>query len=236
MQTELHQQSYKQGGSTMGISGVNAKNMVYANQELAAPNTTGSATETETEKKDPAASEGAVYDKTPAENEQKPTYKVNKMSAEDRAALVKKLKSEQENRQNQLLDIVNKMISKQATTYKQADDNFWKLFTQKSIQIDPEYKDFADVQAKAKADIAEDGYYGVNNTAQRIFDFASALAGDDVDKMKEMQEAFTKGFKQAEKLWGEGKLPKISYDTQDAVNKMFDDYYKSKETITEESV
>ncbi len=37
-------------------------------------------------------------------------------------------------------------------------------------------------------------YYGVKQTSQRLFDFAAALAGDDVDKMKEMQKAMEKGF------------------------------------------
>ena len=60
-----------------------------------------------------------------------------------------------------------------------------------------------------------------------MFDFASALAGDDVEKMKEMQEAMQKGFKQATKAWGE-ELPSICKDTIDAANKLFEDYYKSK--------
>jgi hypothetical protein len=61
-----------------------------------------------------------------------------------------------------------------------------------------------------------------------LFDFASALAGDDVDKMKEMQAAMEKGYKMATKAWGR-ELPGISKDTLDAANKLFDDYYKSKE-------
>ena len=63
---------------------------------------------------------------------------------------------------------------------------------------------------------------------QRLFDFASALAGDDVDKMKQMQKAMEKGFKLATKAWGRD-LPSICNDTLDAANKLFEDYYKSKE-------
>ena len=61
-----------------------------------------------------------------------------------------------------------------------------------------------------------------------MFDFAGALAGDDVDKMKDMQKAMEKGFKLATKAWGR-ELPKISQDTLDAANKLFEDYYRSKE-------
>ena len=68
----------------------------------------------------------------------------------------------------------------------------------------------------------------MKQTSQRLFDFASALAGDDVDKMKEMQKAMEKGYKLATGAWGR-ELPSISKDTIDAANKMFEDYYASKE-------
>jgi hypothetical protein len=84
----------------------------------------------------------------------------------------------------------------------------------------------ADIE-QAKKDIAEDGYWGVKQTSQRLFDFASALAGDDPEKMKEMQAAMEKGFKEATGAWGD-ELPEICKDTLDAANKMFDDYYASK--------
>ena len=60
-----------------------------------------------------------------------------------------------------------------------------------------------------------------------MFDFASALAGDDVEKMKEMQAAMEKGYKEAAKAWG-GELPGICGETMSAANKLFDDYYASK--------
>jgi hypothetical protein len=53
------------------------------------------------------------------------------------------------------------------------------------------------------------------------------LAGDDVDKMKEMQAAIEKGYKLATKSWG-SDLPDISKNTLDATNKLFENYYASK--------
>ena len=79
----------------------------------------------------------------------------------------------------------------------------------------------AATKAQAQADIAEDGYWGVEQTSSRIVDFAVALTGGDPDKVEEMREAFKKGFKQAEKTWG-GELPEISQKTYDAVMKKFD--------------
>lgn len=161
---------------------------------------------------------GAVYEASKGE-EKKATYSVNKMSKEERSALVSKLQADAENRQSQLVSMVQKMMSQQANAYGQAND-IWRFLASGKAKVDPA------TRAQAQADIAEDGYYGVKQTASRLFDFASALAGDDVEKMKEMQAAIEKGFKKAEKTWG-GKLPGISYDTKEAVNKMFDDYYSA---------
>ena len=159
---------------------------------------------------------GAVYEASEGA-EKKATYSVNKMSAEERAALVDQLKADAEARQNQLISLVQQMMNQQTNAYGQAN-NIWDFLASGNYTVDPA------TQAQAQADIAEDGYYGVKQTSERIFDFACALAGDDVDKMKEMQAAFEKGFKQAEETWG-GKLPDISYETQDAVNKKFEEYY-----------
>ena len=71
--------------------------------------------------------------------------------------------------------------------------------------------------------------WGVKQTSQRLFDFACALAGDDVEKMKEMQKAMEKGFKLATQAWGK-ELPSICSDTINAANNLFEDYYRSKET------
>lgn len=166
---------------------------------------------------------GVVYEKS--EDTKKATYSVNKMSEEDRASLVKQLKADQANRQQQLIDIVGKMMTGQATAFAQATgdtDSIWKFLASGEYTVDAETK------AQAQKDIAEDGYYGVKQTSQRLFDFASALAGDDVEKMKKMQDAMLKGFEQATKAWGKD-LPDISKQTLDAANQLFEDYYTSKQ-------
>lgn len=160
--------------------------------------------------------ESAVYEKG-EQHAKNSVYSISKMNAEDRANLVEKLKAENEARVKQLYDIVNQMLSKQAGVTKLAD-----LFSPDNLLNVSE----ADI-LQAKEDISEDGYWGVKQTSQRLFDFACALAGDDVDKMKEMQEAMLKGYKQAEKTWG-GELPSLCSETLDAANKLFDDYYASK--------
>lgn len=195
---------------------------IYSTYNTTATDTTK---EKEIEKKDvvEAKDTAAVYEKT-SDKQDKGAYSINRMSQEERTALVNKLKEDQASRQKQLTDLVMQMMSKQAGTFSVAsndEDGIWKFLASGKYEVDEETK------AQAQKDIAEDGYYGVKQTSERLFDFASALAGDDVDKMKKMQEAMLKGFEAATKAWGK-ELPQISKDTLEAANKLFDNYYASK--------
>lgn len=152
--------------------------------------------------------------------------KASKMSASDRAALVSQLKADAQSRTEQMTSIVTKMLQKQGVTIGKADD-MWKVLAGGNFNVD------AATKAQAQADIAEDGYWGVSQTSQRIFDFAMALSGGDKDTMEKMRSAFEKGFKQATATWGK-ELPSISRDTYSAVEKLFDDYASSFESDTQE--
>jgi len=168
-----------------------------------------------------ASQSGVVYEKS--QDAKKATYSVNKMSSSERAALVQQLKADQQSRQESMVKLVQKMMKGQAKSYSMAsgDDSIWKFLASGNFTVD------AATKAQAQQDISEDGYWGVKQTSQRLFDFASALAGDDVEKMKKMQAAMEKGFKLATKSWGKD-LPGISKDTMTAANKLFDEYYQSK--------
>ena len=80
----------------------------------------------------------------------------------------------------------------------------------------------------AKA-VGEGGEYSVDAVAGRIFDMAKAIAGNDPEKLKAMQDAVEEGFKQAGLAWketmGTDKMPQITQDTKDEINKRFDDFY-----------
>lgn len=71
-------------------------------------------------------------------------------------------------------------------------------------------------QLEAQAAIAEDGEWGVEQTANRILDFAKALSGGDSSKIGLLRNAFQQGYDAAEKIWG-GALPDISRQTYDKV-------------------
>ena len=198
----------------MSVNGVSSATNAYAAYSSTATKSASKTADAAATKQ--TADTGVVYEKS----------SVGKMSDSERAALVQKLKADVANRTSQLTDLVHQMISKQGNAYGQAND-IWKFLASGDFTVD------AQTKAQAQADIAEDGYWGVNQTSDRIFDFAMALAGDDEEKMQEMKEAFEKGFKLAEKKWG-GELPEISQQTFDAVNKKFDDYFASKKEAVAE--
>ena len=140
--------------------------------------------------------------------------------------LVNKLKADAENRASQLRSLVEQMMGKQANTYGNAND-IWSFLRSGNFTVDPATK------AQAQADIAEDGYWGVNQTSDRIIQFANALTGGDPDKIESMREAFKKGYAQAEKTWG-GSLPEISQKTYDADMEKFDKLAADAGLTTEE--
>ena len=96
------------------------------------------------------SNEGATYEK--GSNTKSATYSINKMSKEERAALVNQLKADSEQRQSQFLDIVRKTISGQADAFGKANNNsIWRTLASGNFTVD------AATKAQAQKDIGEDG-------------------------------------------------------------------------------
>jgi hypothetical protein len=161
-----------------------------------------------TTSRDTAAKDtGVIYEKST-------DTKTSGVTKKTDTALVAKLKADAEERTSQLRSLVEKMMTKQSIAIGTADD-MWKFLAKGDFTVDAETK------AQAEADIAEDGYWGVEQTSERILDFAKALSGNDPDKADLLLDAFKKGFKEATKTWGD-ELPDISKRTYDAVLEKFD--------------
>ena len=199
---------------------MNAINKVNSPTSTVATATAKKAAEETQEVKSNKAEElGVVYEKSSDSD------KVT--STKDNKAIIAKLKADAEARTSQLRSIVEQLITKQGTAFgKASDDDMWKFLAKGEFTVS------ADVKAQAEADIAEDGYWGVEQTSDRILDFAKALAGNDPDKAEEMLEAFKEGFKQATKAWGD-ELPEISQKTYDAVLEKFDAWANENKPKTE---
>lgn len=78
-------------------------------------------------------------------------------------------------------------------------------------------------QEDAAGLVAKDGYFGVDQTSDRIVDFATTLAGNDTSRLDAIREGIQKGFDEALAAFG-GTLPDISYETLDAVMNKLDDW------------
>lgn len=81
----------------------------------------------------------------------------------------------------------------------------------------------------AKA-VGEGGQWSVDAVSERLFNLATAIAGDDPEKLEEMRAAVEEGFKQAGATWtnatGLSSMPEITDKTHTAVMKLFDDRMK----------
>ncbi len=158
------------------------------------------------------SSEAAVYEKSTSSDSVNST---SKSSATDRSAIVKQLQADLEKQTQNLYNIVLKTIQGQGNTFAIASqDDMWSLLASGNFTAD------ADTIAQAQADIADDGYWGVDQTSSRIVDFAIALSGGDTDKADDMISAFKKGYEEATSTWGKS-LPDISSKTYDAVMEKF---------------
>lgn len=76
-------------------------------------------------------------------------------------------------------------------------------------------------QEKAAELVSEDGYFGVEQTADRIVDFAIGIAGGDPARLDAIKAGVEQGFNEALEAFG-GWLPDISYKTYDTVMEKLD--------------
>ncbi|SDM74612.1 hypothetical protein SAMN05660860_03105 [Geoalkalibacter ferrihydriticus] len=109
-----------------------------------------------------------------------------------------------------LRDLVAKTLTEQGATF--------------SLSINGEQKGIEDLSLEeAQALVADDGYFGVDQTSQRIVDFAIGLAGNDPSKLDEILAGVERGFQEAAQAFG-GSLPDISYKTYDAIREKLDQW------------
>lgn len=138
-------------------------------------------------------------------------------------ATIERMKAEADQKTAQLRSLVEKMMTKQGQKMNEATDIF-QLLREGKIEVDPT------VAAKAKADVAEDGYWGVEQTSDRLVSFAKALAGNDPSKADELMGAIEEGYKQATKAWGD-ELPEICKNTLDKTREKMNAWKNETATV-----
>lgn len=192
----------------MSISSINGVNGYTAVKTAETEKASKAAETTEKQVRD----DGVVYEKS---NE---TKKDSANQIYNKDNVIAKLKADQQSRLDSMNSLVQKLLGKQAEKFDLANgSNLAETFRQVAGKVDQRTID------EAKASVAEDGYWGVNQTSDRLVSMAIALAGGDTDKADTMMAAIEKGYKQATKAWGED-LPQICQDTMDATRQKMDDW------------
>ena len=206
---------------------------IMNNVATASVNTVSKATEkTNEEVKSTATEKNTGFDETAVvyekSNNTEKTTTTNKNAGIDREAIIAQMKADTEARMNQLTSIVQEMMTGQGKAFSLAtgNDDIWKFLAS------GEYTVTEAAKLQAQEDISEDGYWGVEQTSERILDFAKALSGGDVSKADELLDAFKKGYEQATAAWGKD-LPDISKETYKAVEEKFEAWKKESEQVTE---
>jgi hypothetical protein len=89
-------------------------------------------------------------------------------------------------------------------------------------QIGYEGRPIAQLSREQAAElVSEDGFFGIDKTAQRIADFVINGAGGNEELFRAGRDGVLRGFEEAEALWG-GKLPDISYTTIEKAVELID--------------
>ena len=200
----------------MTMNAINSVNSTTNSYQTSTASKTASTSTDKTTTSDKAET-AVVYEKSSQTDKDTVTKKTD-------YAMVAKLKADAEQRTSQLRSLVEKMMTKQGTAIANAD-SMWSFLADGNFTVDEE------TQKQAQADIAEDGYWGVEQTSDRILDFAKALSGNDPEKADLLIDAFKKGFEDATKSWGKD-LPDISQRTYDAVLEKFDKWKNGSTTET----
>ena len=164
----------------------------------------------DTEKKNKETIDNTVAESVAAAYEKSDAAEKKQVAKYD-AATIEKMKAEAELKTAQLRSLVEKMLLKQGQKFTTLADAF-DMIKEGTIEVDDE------TAAEAAKEVADDGYWGVEQTSERMFSFAKALAGNDPTKADSMLEALQKGYDEAAKQWG-GELPEICQKTLEVTKK-----------------
>jgi len=151
-------------------------------------------------------------------SEKKATYSNPRVVKPD-IKKIEQLKKEADDALRPLRQMVEELLKKQGMSYKVAN---LKPYEGKMVEIDDE------TRAEAQRLISDDGEYGIENTANRLFEFAKAVSGNDKTKINELKSAIEQGYKAAEEAFG-GELPEICKKTLERTMEKFDQWAASEE-------
>ncbi len=183
----------------MSVNGISNINQTYENKNVAKTKTEHTSQDEQVKTSENSAA--AVYEKSEQTTDNKKIYTRDQVT-------IDRLKADADRRTQSLRDLVQKLMLKQGETFNEATD-IYGLLREGKLQVDEE------TRLQAQKDIAEDGFWGVEQTSDRLVEFAKAVSGGDQSKANVLIDAVKKGLEEATKAWG-GELPEISKKTIDA--------------------
>lgn len=192
----------------MSVNGVTGVGQTYESGSTSKAKVSQNSEQNQTRQEETSAA--AVYEKSET------TAEASKKIYTRDQVTVDRLKADADRRTQSLRELVQKLLMKQGETYTDATD-IYQLLREGKVQVDDE------TRAQAQKDIAEDGYWGVEQTSNRLVEFAKALSGSDPSKADTMIEAVKKGLEEAVKAWG-GSLPEICQKTVDTTIKKLEEW------------
>lgn len=161
-----------------------------------------------------------IDNRRPQKQEKPPVMSVHEHRVlEDRVSL-------QENQTEALTYSISKKAELMDSDYRSLREMLANILEEQGIIIKIAFEDtsinFRDLtQEEAQELVLEEGYYGVEQTSDRIVQFALSVSGHDPDKLEEIKSSIDKGFQMAKDALG-GSLPEISMKTYDAVMEKLD--------------
>ena len=190
----------------MDISGISqAMSAGYDNSKIAK----------EEEKKSQGTVSQERFEDTAAEYTKSEPSTIEQTAKRD-TATIEKMKAEAELRTAQLRSLVEKMLLKQGQKFTTLADAM-DMIKEGIISVDDE------TAKEAAEEISDDGYWGVEQTSDRLVSFAKALAGNDPAQADAMLEALQKGYDEAAKSWG-GELPELCQKTLEVTKQKLNDW------------
>ena len=222
-----------QGGFLMNTNQILSATNTYQTAESYKKSSDSKTAETQSAGTESTETSAVVYeknstDKASTRNSKNKNYVT---LTKENQAVIAQLKADAEQRTAQLRSLVESMISKQNQAFQigtLTDSKMYEMLRKGQLEVSPE------VRAKAQADIAEDGYWGVEQTSERLFSFAKAISGGDTSKAEDLINAMEKGFKQATKSWGD-TLPDICQKTLDSATEKIRSWAKDSAGSTDMS-
>jgi len=178
-----------------------------------------------------ADTEAFVYEKKSADKAatNNPKNKNYVTLTKENKDIIAQLKADAEQRTAQLRSLVESMILKQNKTFQVGtltDEKMFEMLRKGQVEVSPE------VRAQAQEDISENGYWGIEQTSDRLFSFAKAISGGDTAKAETLITAMEKGFKQATKAWGDD-LPEICKKTLESATEKIRSWAKQEDFSNE---